>query len=249
MRIAAPPQFAAAAVARGISGLIGDYTYLVGVKRDHEQLQFENSRLKARLRQLQGLELENRRLNRLLGLRDVLAMQATSASVIAKDTTEYFRVWQVTLDQSTAEVRVNMPVIAASGVVGTIRRVAGGRVDVRLSVDSGFAVDVVVERTRARGFVQGVGDGSRYLVRVEYVRRDDEVDVGDVLVTSGKGCRFPEGIPVAKVTRVEKRDFGLYQRVEAEPVVDFSRLEEVLILLTEREACDEKSTVKDRPSR
>jgi rod shape-determining protein MreC len=62
------------------------------------------------------------------------------------------------------------------------------------------------------------------------MQRTDEVNVGDLLVTSGVGRAFPRGIPVARVTRVVKRDFGIYQIVEAVPTVDFSRLEEVLIL-------------------
>jgi rod shape-determining protein MreC len=56
-------------------------------------------------------------------------------------------------------------------------------------------------------------------------------------VTSGFGCRFPKGLPVARVTKIIKRDFGIYQSVEAQPVVDFSRLEEVLIVMTGDENC------------
>ncbi len=64
------------------------------------------------------------------------------------------------------------------------------------------------------------------------MQRTDEVEVGDLLVTSGVGRRFPKGIPVATVTQVVKRDFGMYQEVFAAPTVDFSRLEEVLIVIS-----------------
>jgi rod shape-determining protein MreC len=67
---------------------------------------------------------------------------------------------------------------------------------------------------------------------VEYVKRTDEIEVGDLLVTSGWGKRFPKGIPVARVSKVVRRDFGIYQTVHAEPTVDFSRLREVLIVIT-----------------
>jgi len=70
------------------------------------------------------------------------------------------------------------------------------------------------------------------------VQRTDDVNVGDVFVTSGVGCRFPRGIPVARVKKGERRNFGIYQSVEAEPTVDFSRLEEVLIILTDSKECD-----------
>jgi rod shape-determining protein MreC len=85
--------------------------------------------------------------------------------------------------------------------------------------------------------VRGGGDNNRYLVRVELVQSSDSIDNGDVLVTSGVGCRFPKGLPVAKVTKVLKRDFGVYQTVEAEPVVDFSRLSEVLIVTSSEDNC------------
>lgn len=237
LTLSAPIEYTFSALARGISSLVGEYVYLVDVKRDNNRLAYESSRLQAKVEQLSSVEAENRRLRRLLGLRERIGKETVSALVISKDTTEYFRVARVTLDAPAPDIRPNMPVLSFDGVVGTVRRVAGESVQVRLAVDSRFGVDVVVERTQARGFVRGSGDDSRYLVRVEYVQSTDAINHGDLLVTSGFGCRFPKGIPVARVTKIIKRDFGMYQTVEAEPVVDFSRLEEVLILMTGDESC------------
>lgn len=237
MRVAAPIQYLAAAAARGISGVIGDYVYLVDVKVDNNKLAYENARLRSKVRDLGQLQIENHRLMRLLGLRDAIPDEVASAAVIGKTTTEYFRVAELALDVPGIAIRPNMPVVSVDGAVGTILRVAGERADVQLTVDSGFGVDVTVERTGARGFVRGVGDPTRYAVRVEYVQRTDEVAVGDLLVTSGVGCRFPKGIEVARVVRVTKRDFGIYQEVEAEPTVNFSRLDDVLIVLTDPKDC------------
>lgn len=238
LRLAAPLQYAAAALSRGTSRLVGQYVYLVDVKADNDKLVYENARLRAGQRELADALAENRRLRRLLGLRDTIQHETVSALVVTKDITEYFRVWHLTLDSPNAQVRPNMPVISLDGAVGTVLRVAGQEADVQLTVDSGFGVDVVVERTGARGFVRGSGDRSKYAVRVEYVPRTDLVEVGDLLVTSGVGCRFPKGVPVARVTKVIRRDFGIYQTVEAEPTVDFSRLEEVLVVLVDTSDCD-----------
>ena len=237
LRISAPVEYFVSALARGVSSLLSGYVYLVDVKQDNNKLAYENARLRADVRRLSTAESENRRLRRLVGLRETAKAETVSAVVIGKDITEYFRVAHLVLDNAAPGIRPNMPVISLDGTVGTVERVAGERVDVQLTVDSGFGVDVVVERTGARGFVRGVGDLSRYVVRVEYVQRTDEVQQGDILVTSGYGCRFPKGIPVAKVTEVVKRDFGIYQQVEAEPLVDFSRLDEVLIVLTDTKDC------------
>jgi rod shape-determining protein MreC len=237
MRIATPVEYAASALARGVSSLVGDYVYLVDVRADNDKLAYENAQLRSRVSELVSVEVENTRLSGLLSLRESLDSETVSAVVVSKDTTDYFRVTRVTLDSTGAGIKENMPVIAIGGVVGTVQRVAGAKIDVQLAVDSGFGVDVVVERTRARGFVRGIGNEGQYVVHVEYVRRDDEIDVGDVLLTSGFGCRFPAGIPVAQVTKVVKREFGIYQRVEAKPTVDFSRLGEVLIIQSEQENC------------
>lgn len=237
MRISAPVEYAASVLARQVSSIVGDYVYLVDVKADNNKLAYENANLRTRVSQLVAVEAENQRLRGLLGLQKELRPETVSAVVIAKDITNYFRVTRVTLDSPAPGIKEHMPVLALGGVVGTVQRVAGEKIDVRLAVDSGFGVDVVVERTRARGFVRGVGDEGQYITHVEYVRREDEIDVGDVLLTSGLGCRFPEGLPVAEVTSVVKKEFGVYQRVEAKPTVDFSRLSEVLIVLDERENC------------
>lgn len=238
LRVAAPFEYISSALARGVSSLIGEYVYLVDVKDDNNRLSYENARLRSRVRELEHAESESRRLRRLLGMRDTIADETVSALVVGKDTTEYFRVAHLTIDTPNPRIRVNMPVVALDGAVGTVERVAGEKVMVELAVDSGFGVDVVVERTGARGFVRGTGDKARYAVRVEYVHRTDEVEIGDLLVTSGVGCRFPKGIPVARINKLQKREFGIYQTVEAEPTVDFSRLEEVLIILSDSESCD-----------
>ena len=228
--VAAPFQWAASQLARGASSVVGDYVYLVNVKADNRQLAYENSRLSSRVRHLVQTEIENTRLKKLLDLRNTLPADVVSAHVISKDTTEYFRVARVSLDRSARSIRPNMPVISFDGVVGTVHRVSGDVVDVLLTVDSGSGIDVVVERTGARGIVRGTGDRSRYSCRVEYVQRTDEVAVGDLLLTSGVGRRFPKGLPVARVTEVNPRDFGIYQTVEAAPAVDLSRLDYVLVV-------------------
>jgi rod shape-determining protein MreC len=184
------------------------------------------------VRRLEALEEENRRLRRLLDLRQSVPTDVVSAQVIGKNTNDFFRVARVTLDREAREIGPNLPVLSADGVVGTTLKSAGDTVDVRLVADAGSGVDVVVERTGARGFVRGTGDETSYSCSVQYVQRTDEVEVGDLLVTSGVGRRFPKGIPVAVVTQVVRRDFGIYQQVNAAPAVDYSRLDEVLIVTT-----------------
>lgn len=237
VRVAAPVQYLASALARGISDIAGEYFYLVEVGRDNNRLFREVSRLEQGVQELTSLRKENERLRRLIGLRETISVETVSAAVTTKTPTEFFRVMNVVLDHNGAALRPNMPVIAADGAVGLVKKVQGDSATVYLVPDSGFGVDVVVPRTGARGYVRGSGDESNYLVKVAYAQRADEVNVGDVFVTSGVGCRFPKGIPVARVTEVVKRDFGEYQEVVAQPTVDFSRLEEVLVVVGEVKDC------------
>lgn len=125
-----------------------------------------------------------------------------------------------------------MPVVVDEGLVGQVSRVFGEFADVLLSVDSRSAIDVMVERSGARGIVRGTGERDRYAGRIEYLQRTDDVRVGDAVVTSGLGCRFPAGILVGRVAAVTRREFGVYQEVEFAPAVNFSRLSEVLVIAT-----------------
>jgi rod shape-determining protein MreC len=247
MVLSTPVEYVASALARGVSSLIGDYVWLVDVKADNNKLSYANAQLRARVSELVAVEAENKHLRNTLGLRDALRGEAVSAVVVSKNTTNYFRVTRVTLDTASPGVKPNLPVVAVGGVVGTVQRVAGEKIDVQLAVDSGFGVDVQVERTGARGFVRGTGNEGQYAVQVEFVQRDDEVDVGDLLLTSGYGCRFPKGIAVARVTKVVRKEFGIYQRVEAKPTVDFSRLDEVLIVMNDQDNCTPEKPVETAP--
>ncbi len=232
LRVSAAPQFGISSVARGLSDLWGSYVYLVDVKADNDRLAYDNARLRENVHRLERNEAENRELKRLLQLKNTTPGDLVSAQVVGKDFTEFFRVTRVILDRGNRDVRAGLPVISPDGVVGKIVHVAGDAVDVQLSVDAAFGIDVEDERTKARGYVRGTGDPTRYSCKVEMVDSEDVIEVGDKLVTSGKGKFFPRGIPVAKVSRVVKRELGRDQDVDAAPTVDFSRLDSVLILVT-----------------
>lgn len=231
LRISAPIEFAASSLARGISNVWESYVYLVDVKADSDRLAYDNARLREQVHLLEQKEVENRELRRLLQLRESIPGDLVSAQVVGKDFTEFFRVTRVVLDRGSRNIRPHMPVVAPDGVVGAVLRVSGDAIDVQLAADAAFGIDVEDQRTRARGFVRGTGDPTRYTCKVENVDSRDEVEIGDLLVTSGKGKWFPKGIPVARVTKVVKREPGRDQEIEAVPTVNFSRLDAVLILV------------------
>jgi rod shape-determining protein MreC len=231
LQLSASIQSVARAAAGAVSGAFEDYVYLVEVQDENDRMRAEVARLTEREAQLSAEALENRRLRSLLSLRERVGGNVIAAQVIGRDVTSYFRVTRIEVDRGERDhVREGMPVVAARGLVGQIRRTWGRYSDVLLLVDAGSAVDVIVQRTGARGMLRGTGEDERYMSRIEYLGRDDLVRVGDLIHTSGLGQRFPASILVGRVTRIVRADSGMFQEVEVAPAVDFSTLDEVLVL-------------------
>jgi rod shape-determining protein MreC len=231
LEASAPIQYGTTQFAQGVSALLQEYVYLVDVKHDNDRLRAENARLLDDNNRLATSATENRRLRRLLQLRDELRGNLLSAQVIGKEVSPYFRVTRVVLDRGERDhVRPGMPVLTADGLVGQIRRTYSKYADVLLTADKTSAIDVVVQRNGARGMLKGTGAEENYICQLEQLSRDDDVQPGDIVVTSGLGQRFPAAILVGEIKEVTKREFGLYQEATVMPAVHFSRLEEVLVL-------------------
>jgi rod shape-determining protein MreC len=126
-------------------------------------------------------------------------------------------------------VSEGMPVVVAEGVVGRVIKTARRESRVLLITDASSAVAGLVQRTRARGVCRGQGD----LLAFDFAMHWEEIEEGDLIVTSGMGGVFPKGLSVGTVKRVKLSEFGLFQSVEIAPAVDFYRLEEVLVLFKE----------------
>lgn len=231
LELSAPIQYGATQLAQSVSGILQEYVYLVDVGRENDRLREENARLREAGYKLQSEASENRRLRRLLQLRDELRGSLLSAQVIGKEVSPFFRVMRVVLDRGERDrVHAGMPVVTSEGLVGQIRRTFGRYADVLLTADKTSAVDVVVQRNGVRGMLRGLGFEESYACQLEQLARTDDVKPGDLVVTSGLGQRFPASILVGRITKVDKPKFGLYQEATVEPTVHFSRLEEVLIM-------------------
>lgn len=229
LQISSPIQWVAAAMAQGASDIWDHYIYLVDSRMENSQLRRENSRLREVNRRFQDVQTQSRRLQKMLGFRDTFNGELLSARVIARDTNRFFRVVRLRIDRNEEEVRPGMPVLTYDGLVGQVERTWGQYSDIQLIIDPSSSVDVAVQRTSSRGTLKGTGSLNSYSCDIEYLRRTDEVRVGDLVFTSGAGRRFPEGILVGRITSITRRNFGLYQQAEVTPAVDISRLREVFI--------------------
>jgi rod shape-determining protein MreC len=231
LQVSGPVQYVAEWAADGVTSIVEEYVYLVDVKMDNDGLRAENDRLKREMRVLRTDTQRVHELESLLGLRERLATETMTARVIAKGISPSFRVVRLAVDQGEhAGLHAGMPVVANEGLVGQVRRVSGRFADVLLTIDPESRVDVVVGESRARGRIEGLGERNRYRCRIQFDRADDQVTVGDEVFTSGLGKKFPASILIGYVSKIGDQEFGLHQEGEVTPSVDFTRLDEVLIL-------------------
>lgn len=229
LQITAPVQKGIDVISGGVADGWRHYLWLIGTEKENGRLREENRRLRAQLDSLQEVRLTNERLRKLLVFKEAMNLPALPAQVVAEDASSWFRT--VLIDKGTGDgVREGDPVVVAEGVVGRIVTAAPRQSRVLLITDASSAVASLVQRNRARGVSRGQGDG----LSLEYVLREADVHVGDAVVTSGTGGIFPKGLPLGRITGVTREAYGLFQSIELEPYVDFSRLEEVLVLVKER---------------
>lgn len=207
------------------------YVDLVHTEQDNKLLRSENAKLREENIGLQGILQQNARLTKLVGFKQQRPIyNLEPARVIAADMSPFFRVLTLRLETETDSIEPEMPVVSADGVVGRIERVNGKFCDVMLSVDPRSNIDVMTQLNRSRGILSGTGDDRKYEAKISYLLRRDEVEEGELVVTSGRAGTFPKELPVGRISAINTKSFGLYQEVTVEPIVDFSRLEEVYII-------------------
>ena len=211
-----------------VVGLWSGYVGLRDVQEENVELSREIDDLRFELQKERALAQQTRSLERLLQLRQTVALPTLSARVIATDATPYFRT--ITIDRGRRDgVRPDLAVIAPDGVVGRVAGSPGPRAaQVQLLVDRNAAAGALIERTRASGVVVGTDDSE--LLQMEYVSNLEDVQVGDEIVTSGSDGIYPKGFRIGVVTDVAD-GIGLYQSIRVTPVVEFSQIEDVLVVL------------------
>ena len=223
-------------VQRGLSSVVSGIRHTWSAYADLRQVKSENDELKRQLAAAQvavqeqrALADRTRGLERLLDMRQHLNLTTTAAEIIGAAATPDFRT--VTIDKGTRDgLRSDMAVIAPSGVVGRIVVLSARSAQVQLLVDRNAAAGAIVERTRAQGVIVGGGDER---LRLEYVSEVSDVAVGDVVVTSGIDGIYPKGFVIGRIEAVEKSGTA-YKRITVKPAIDFSAIEEVLVVMTPR---------------
>ena len=203
-----------------------NYIFLWNTRRDNLALLEENRKLLNSIASLRETQHENTRLRKMLQFQEKFRLDTVLARVIAKDVSTEFRAIRINRGESSG-IHKDMAVVTNEGVVGRVMRTTKNTSDIVTILDLLSAVDAIVERSRARGIVEGMTDD---VCQLKFALRTDDIEPGDVLISSGLGGIFPKGAPVGAVSKVKRKPFGITQEVEIRPSVDFSKLEEVLVV-------------------
>lgn len=204
------------------------YVRLVDTHRENLQLREDIRKLNERVRESNELYLTNQRLERLLDMKKNVKSPVMAAEVIGEDATSWFRTLILNRGSSNG-IREGMAVIAADGIVGQIVKVAASTSRVVLLTDHASGIAATIQRSRARGVVKGKGE---MLCTLEFTTREEDVKVGDLVISSGIGGVFQKGLPIGEVTMVKRGEYGIFQTVTIRPSVNLAHLEEVLIVLS-----------------
>lgn len=224
--ITTPLRMVGAGISAPFVGLGNVYRNLTADEATLTDLEQQNRELQAKNVELEESSQTAQRLQQLLNLQDTYNLQSVAANVIGGSTDSWTRT--ITLDKGTSGgVDVGMPVFDAYGAVGQVIQVASDSCTVRLLSDENSSVSAMIQSTRAQGMVEGSADGTLHL---NLIRTDQEVNVGDVVVTSGLGGVFPKGLPMGKVTSVNKTPGALYYDIVVEPYSTADSYEEVWVV-------------------
>jgi rod shape-determining protein MreC len=217
--------------ASGLSGVRnawGNYAALRGVRTENGELKRRVADLEVRLQQEHALAARTQQLQALLDLKSAATLPTLAAEVIAGNPDPVMRT--VTINRGSADgVLADMGVIAPGGIVGrVIGPVARHAARVQLIIDRNAAAGALIERTRAGGMV--VGTEGNPPLRMDLVSNLSDVKPGDNVVASGEDGIYPKGYLVGRVERTD-RGTGLYLGISVRPGVDFSSLEQVLVVM------------------
>lgn len=215
---------------------------------DRERLTEQNQRLRedlllanAKLNRMAAVAEQNQRLKELLDTQHSLELNVQLARVIGVDMGAYR--YQVTLNMGARDgVKPGQPVIDAHGVMGQVKEVLPATSVVMLVTDPAHAVPVEIERSGLRTVAYGSRDGDQ--LTLPNIPLAADVRVGDHLLTSGLGGRFPPGFPVGEIRSVAPAPTGMFMVAQAKPAADIDRSEDVLLLHDQAEPDGPPAPVK-----
>jgi len=194
---------------------------------ENEQLRQQQLRSQVSLQKLSILENENERLRKMLSAQPKMAERVLVSEILSVDLDPYNQ--QVVLNKGIKDdVYLGQPVIDAWGVLGQVIHTAEHSCIAMLISDPGHAIPVQVNRNGLRGTAYGVGQSDRLELR--FIPHNADIEVGDLVITSGLGGRFPPNYPVGRISEVDRPPGETFAQIDVEPAAHLDRSREVLLV-------------------
>jgi rod shape-determining protein MreC len=225
--IAAPVERVVSAPIDGVRQFFEEYVDLLGVRADNRRLQRRIAEIESENLQFREALVASGHLARVASMRDEIEIPMLPAEVVGLDVAPWFH--SVLVDRGTQHgVESGYPVITHEGVVGVVTATSSHAAKTMLLLDRQSSADAVVQRSRARGVLRGIG---RDQLEFEFVVRGADVVVGDEVVTSGLGGTYPKGLRLGRVAELRDAGGRLTRIAVVEPAVDLGQLEQVFVML------------------
>lgn len=206
------------------------YLFLVGLEEENRNLKKRNTELLFQIQMYKEGYYESLRLQHLLSLKQHVKYKNMASRVVFNYRGSPVR--SILIDRGSSDgVKRGYPVMYREGVVGRVIETSWHTSRVLLITDSNSRVDALIASNRVQGILQGSGGDVCYL---KYISKAEKVNPGDEILTAGMTEFFPKGLLLGKVTRVEDRG-GMFHYIEVLPAARFSNIEEVLVLIPDRE--------------
>ncbi len=224
--IASTPFFdISSTISRVTLNLWRNYVWLHGARQENVQLKDALRDLSLRERALAEAQRENIRLRRMLSFKDSHALQGVGAHVVGRVPGYLSNVTYVDRGIESG-ISADQPVISEIGVIGRVLIATRNHAQVQLMSNPDASVGVMIDRTRSPGVLRGTGNT---LMELNYIGNSEQVEVGDIIVTSGLDGIFPKGLPVGNVVESRKGK-TVFRFIQVAPYADLLRIENVYIL-------------------
>jgi len=198
------------------------------LSQQNAQLEAEISSLQAQIIQLQQQNADLEVLSALLDFAQAHPQnEYLTSAVIGRDPSPFLH--YVIINRGSDDgLRRGMPVVTSQGLVGRVAAVTAGAARVQLITDPGSAINVRLNPSGAEALLTGSLTGE---LQLEAIPQEVEVQLGDLVLTSGLGGNYPPDILIGQITGVRQRPVELFQSASIQPVVDFSQLKIVLVIV------------------
>lgn len=227
----APVQSAITSFERGIASYIDDYVLNLNASKENKKLKTKIAELQNEIFSFQEQIKESNRILDLIKFGEQIERKKVIARVVSWDSADDYKVVRINRGRRDG-VKLQSVVTSAEGLVGYVYRLSDHYADVLTILDANNRVDSVVERLRSHGILEGYSSGKCIM---KYVNRTEPIILNDMVLTAGLGNVYPKGMKIGYISRIERESYGSTQHVEVTPLVNFSKLEEVIVLVQEEE--------------